>query len=351
MPVDGELISVTGGRRKQLVVLRALGLGDFLTGVPALRGLRRTYPDHELVLAAPGWLMPLSSLTGCVDGFVATQPLHRPDITGPDIAVNLHGKGPQSHRCLIATSPTRLVAFQHPEVLGANGPVWRDDEHDVHRWCRLVNEYGCSADPTDLDLAVPNATLPARWVGVTVIHPGASSPARRWPVERWAAVAKREASRNKVMVTGSASEAPLAARVAALAELPAETVVAGKTDLASLAALVARARLVVSGDTGIAHLATAYGTPSVILFGPVAPTLWGPPEGRPQHRVLYTGRSGDPHAAEVDQGLLEIQIADVVTEIDSLELLDPQKGNGGHHQDGKGDVQDMRPALVYDETT
>ena len=55
----------------------------------------------------------------------------------------------------------------------------------------------------------------------------------------------------------------------------------------NLAALVAFARVVVCGDTGVAHLATAYGTSSVLLFACMSPARWGPPPGRPWHRVLW----------------------------------------------------------------
>lgn len=74
--------------------------------------------------------------------------------------------------------------------------------------------------------------------------------------------------------------------------LAPDAVLAGRTDLGDLAALVAHARLVVSGDTGVAHLATGYGTASVVLFGPVAPARWGPPPDRPWHRVLWHGDGG-----------------------------------------------------------
>jgi ADP-heptose:LPS heptosyltransferase len=94
-----------------------------------------------------------------------------------------------------------------------------------------------------------------------------------------------------VVVTGSDTDAHLARAVCVGAGLPLDRVLAGRTDVTGLAAVVAAARLVVSGDTGIAHLATAYGTPSVVLFGPISPALWGPPPDRPQHRALWTGPS------------------------------------------------------------
>jgi len=93
-------------------------------------------------------------------------------------------------------------------------------------------------------------------------------------------------------------------RVVRLAGLPRNRVFASG-DLLQLVALVAAAGRVVSGDTGVAHLATALRKPSVVLFGPVSPRLWGPPEDA-RHLVLWAGRTGDPHAGPPDAGLLEI---------------------------------------------
>jgi ADP-heptose:LPS heptosyltransferase len=78
---------------------------------------------------------------------------------------------------------------------------------------------------------------------------------------------------------------------------------------------------VICGDTGVAHLATAYCTPSVVLFGPVSPAEWGPPADRLQHRALWAGRRGSPHADLPDPGLLTITIANVVAELDRLDTL------------------------------
>ncbi|HKH30128.1 MAG TPA: glycosyltransferase family 9 protein [Gaiellaceae bacterium] len=298
--------------RRRLLVLRNLGLGDFLTGIPALRGLRRAFPEHELVLVAPEALRELAMLCGAVDRLVRSPPLGR-----VDVAVNLHGRGPESHRVVLATRPARLVAFEHPAIAESHGlPRWRADEHEVARWCRLLSESSIPADPADLRLDVRPAGIP----GATVVHPGAASGCRRWPAERFAAVARaeREAGRD-VLVTGGAAEARLARTVADGAGLPESAVLAGTTSLAGLAGVVAAAGRVVCGDTGVAHLATAVGTPSVVLFGPIPPHRWGPPPD-PKHRALWVGLTGDPHAEDVHAGLLAIDVGDVLTELRRLEL-------------------------------
>jgi ADP-heptose:LPS heptosyltransferase len=145
------------------------------------------------------------------------------------------------------------------------------------------------------------------------VHVGAAAPSRCWPEDRFTAVARWARARgHRVVLTGSASEAPVAGRVAAAAGVPHDDVLAGRTDLADLAAVVASARLLVAGDTGVAHLASAYRTPSVLLFGPVPPTEWGPPLSGP-HTALWhgTGR-GDPHGRTTDPALLRIGVEEVV---------------------------------------
>ncbi len=306
----------------RVLVLRALGVGDLLTAVPALRAIGRAFPDHAVTLAAPRALAPLVDLIGdltLLDHHELDTPLPR-GAHHARVAINLHGRGPHSHRRLTDTHPERLIAFAHPHVpRSREGPPWRPDEHEVHRWCRMIAAHGISADPDDLALRAPQRPVPEEATGATVLHPGAKDPARRWPITRWAAVARTERARGRsVLITGGPDEQILARAVAERAQLPPGAVLAGRTDLADLAALVAAAGRVVCGDTGLAHLATALGTPSAVLFGPVSPAAWGPPPDRFQHRVLWAGRCGDPHGKRPDAGLLAIQPADVLEQMEAL---------------------------------
>jgi ADP-heptose:LPS heptosyltransferase len=305
----------------RLVALRALGLGDLLTGIPALRALARAFPDHERVLAAPAPLAPLvpRDLARLVPA-EPLQPLPR-GLARADLAVNLHGSGPQSHRLLLDTRPRRLIGFEHPDVRATRGfPHWRPNEHEVMRWCRMLAEHGIPARPGELEIDPPPGPPPPLTRGATLVHAGAASAARRWPPRRFAAVARAElAAGRDVVITGGPGEERLAFEVAAEAGLDERRVLAGRMDLADLARAVAAAGRVVCGDTGVAHLATALGRPSVVLFGPTSPAEWGPPAERARHQVLWTGESGDPHATRPDGGLLQITVTDV---LGALERLD-----------------------------
>lgn len=315
----------------RVLVLRALGLGDLLTAVPALRALRRAHPGHEIVLAAPAGLAEAAAATGAVDRLLPTRAPgravpHRLDWPGPppDTAVDLHGNGPPSHLLLHRLRPRRLLAFAHRGTPRIPGPPWREHEHERVRWCRLLTWYGIPAEPDDLRIAAPARRSPAP--DAVVLHPGADAGARRWPAERFAAVAVALTARgHRVVITAGPGEGPLARYVADLAQLPADRVLGG-LGFAELAAVIARARALVVGDTGPAHLATALGTPSVVLFGPVSPCLWGPP-ALPRHRALWRPdrgsppRPGDAHGPRPDPFLLRLTPTDV---LEALETLPPR---------------------------
>ncbi|WP_304528902.1 glycosyltransferase family 9 protein [Blastococcus haudaquaticus] len=308
------------------MVLRPLGLGDLLTGVPAIRAVRAAVPDHRLVLATTEALRPLAGLIDAVDEVLPARELEPLDWSGPppEVAVDLHGKGPASHVIVADLRPERLLTFDSP---GYPGPTWYADEHEVRRWCRLVSEgLGVDADPDALDLAAPAGPPPAS--GVTVVHPGAAHPGRRWPPARFAAVARHLAAQgHDVRITGGPAEVELARTVASVAGLGEEAVLAGRTSSLELAAVVAAARLVVCGDTGVAHLASAYRRPSVVLFGPVSPALWGPPAraglgGGALHAVLWHGDvhqgTGDPWGTELDPALAAITVDEVIEALHAL---------------------------------
>lgn len=294
-----------------VLVLRALGLGDALTGVAALRGARRAWPGRRLVLAAPAPLGAFLARHGVVDAVLPAEGLRPLAAAGPGghVAVDLHGRGPESHRVLAATRPARLVAFACPAA-GHDGPAFRADEHEVDRWCRLVRAAGGPCGPADLRLDVPAG--PDR--DVVLLHPGAASGSRRWPADRWGALGARLVARGRrVAVTGSAAERDLCGAVAAACGGGALDL-SGTLDLDGLAAEVAAAGLLVCGDTGVAHLATALGTPSVLLFGPTPPRWWGPALDPERHAVLWRGapgHRGDPHGDALDPALAALTVGEV----------------------------------------
>jgi ADP-heptose:LPS heptosyltransferase len=118
-----------------------------------------------------------------------------------------------------------------------------------------------------------------------VLHPGATSSSRRWPLERWAAVGDALVRDGlPVLVTGVPGEEELTAAVVGAMAEPARDA-CGATSLGGFAAVLAGATLLASNDTGAAHLAVAVGTPSVTVFLSGDARRWAGLR-RDRHRVV-----------------------------------------------------------------
>lgn len=309
-----------GGLGGCVLVLRAIGLGDALTGVPALRALRRRFPDAPVVLAAGPAIGRLLATHHIVDGYLPTRGLAPlPPMPPPALAVDLHGNGPASHHVVAGTGATRILTFARPDDGYPDGPDWRPDEHEVRRWLRLVASVGAFGGLEDLRLG---ARRDRDGAGPVVLHPGAAFASRRWPVDRWSALATAVAGDGRqVLLTGDAGEVALCRAV--LAGVPSRLrprvrSTAGRMDLAGLVETIGAATCLVSGDTGAAHVATATATPSVLLFGPTPPRWWGPLIDLDRHRVLWPatpGYRGDPHGAHLDPVLHAITTDEVIAAV------------------------------------
>lgn len=297
--------------RPELLALRALKLGDLLVAVPALRAVRRAHPEHRLVLAVPGWLEEVVELVEGVDALLPTRGLDDLLPLAPgrvDTVVDLHG-GPDARRVLEALAPRRRFGHRAP---GWDGPQWQDGMLERARWARLVTAHGMPADPDDVGLLPPRLPNPAP--EAVAVHVGAFYGCRQWPVERFAGVAAELTARGEqVVVTGGAADRPRGLAVAEQSGLPGTAVLAGAIGLGEFASLVAGARLVVTVDTGAAHVASAYATPSVVIFGPAPVEEWGPPATGP-HVVLTDARlrQGDTFGSVPDPALLAVSASDVL---------------------------------------
>jgi ADP-heptose:LPS heptosyltransferase len=304
-----------------VLALRTLKLGDLLVAVPALKALKAAFPGHRLVFAAPGWLAPMMPLVGVVDELLPTPGLQHPlpeALRHVEVAVNLHGSGPESRSALEALDPVRRIGHASS---GWEGPAWLDGIHERVRWTRLLQWHGIAADPADLYLNLP--TVPAQFPGAAVVHVGAFYGSRQWPVERFAAVVMALRERGlEVALTGGRADRDRAEAVATLAGVTEAAVLAGRQELDEFAAAVAAAKLVVTADTGAAHLASAYRVPSVVLFGPAPVEEWGPPEDGPHVALTDASlRRGETFAEEPDPALLAVTPADVLAALERLGVI------------------------------
>ena len=224
-----------------------------------------------------------------------------------DLAVQLHGSGRVTNG-LVAELGARRTAGFHPP--GEPPPdrmrflPWPERGHEIHRLLSLPEHLGLplAGDGLEFPLGERDAAEADRIAhglergGYACVHPGARS-AEPWPADRFAAVADALAAKGlEVVLTGSHGERPLTAAVAGRMRAPARDV-AGATSLGALGALLAGARILVSNDTGVSHIAAALRLPSVVVVTSSDPDRWTPLD-RALHRVVARPAAAAPVVAE-----------------------------------------------------
>jgi ADP-heptose:LPS heptosyltransferase len=300
---------------RKIAIFRALQLGDMLCVIPALRALRKAAPQAHITLIGMSWASSFvkrfqryiddlivfpgypgfpeqpANLTAMPNFFAEAQRRHF------DLAIQMHGSGTLSNPLTVLLGAERNAGFYTPGQYRPDEQhfiEWQEPEHEVLRFVRLMQALGAAPQGEQLEFPLTDAdyrglqrshhNLPRPGTYVC-IHPGARLPSRRWLPQRFAEVADRLAmSGMTVVLTGSPDEAPITQQVKQAMRMPALDFT-GRTDLGGLAALIAQARLVVSNDTGISHVAAAVATPSVIVSCGSDARRWAPLD-RERHHVV-----------------------------------------------------------------
>lgn len=298
---------------RRIAVLRALFLGDFICAQPALRALKTRFPSAEVTLIGLPWIEPFLSRYTCVDSFLpfpgckgVKEVPYRPEATQAfleehrgrfDLAIQMHGSGPASNDLVAALGARVSLGYTPPGVpspLSRPIPYPGDHVHEARKWLQLVAHVGAPGTPRPELPVLPEEEEAARQLlagldrkrPIVAIHAGARDPARRWPPERFAALADQvwDMRDAQVVLTGSEEDAESVALVRRACRAPVVDL-CGKTSIGELAAVLDRVDLLVTNDSGPSHVAWARGVPSVVLFGPTNPQRWAPLE--PQlHRAI-----------------------------------------------------------------
>lgn len=299
---------------RRVAIFRALQLGDMLCCVPALRALRRAWPDTKITLVGLPWATQFverfSSLIDDLVVFPGARGFPEQEETDCglphlyaamrarrfDLALQMHGSGGPANDIVKRFGAQACAGFHQPHEAPEPGFIaWPDDLPEPRRYLALVEALGIEARddtlwfPLTLHDRCEYEALEARHgiepERLILLHPGAQLPSRRWPPARFAEVGDALSARGwQIAITGTANEAAITAAVLGAMAAPALHLT-GSTTLGGLAALVARARLVVCNDTGISHIAAAMRTPSVVIASGSDTRRWAPLD-HARHRVL-----------------------------------------------------------------
>ncbi len=299
------------GGKPHIAVLKTGGIGDFLNLTPALRALRKAFPAARITLLTRPSLMELACRYTYLDAVEVVPPfpgiLDGPVIPGEmdrllerlrsqklDLALQCNGNGRSSNAIVLQMGARLTAGFRVPDAPELD--LWlpyHEHHHEVLRYLDLMALLGIPADglqtelpllPGDLaDLHALGDVLDLQVLeagGYLGINPTSAAGSRRWPAQRFAAVAdallEESGLVGVVVVGGPGQEAQAQAVIDGMRQRARAISVAGRTSLGTLAALISRFRLFLTNDTGPGHMAVALGTPTVVVYGSSHPLKWGP---------------------------------------------------------------------------
>ena len=282
-------------------------VGDAVMAVPALRELRRIFSDAHITLLARPWvaglfdgegiaddLIPVEDTTGIVQparrflGLTRTLRRKRFDFAvllqnafGAALlawaggARKIAGYPTDARRALLDYAIPFQTDYKiaHQVMYYLNIPSVLERRLSGESRVRLEGaqpELGVTQEASQRARALLEAGAGFSESRIVAINPGATnSRAKQWLSERFAATADRLAEEDgfRTVIVGAAGDVEAANETARLMRSPA-LMLAGKTSIAELKAVLACATLVVSNDTGAAHVSAALGVPTVVVFGP-----------------------------------------------------------------------------------
>lgn len=289
---------------RRVLVARLDSAGDVLVSGPAVRAVAAAPDTEVLLLCGPQGTAAANLLPGVAEVFTWASPwivdpapqatpdhlgtlldwVRARDIDEAVILTSFH-QSPLPLALLLRTAGVAKISGASVDYAGSlldvrlkPGEDFPEDQPEAERALRIAAAAGYRL-PADDDgrlmvRGIPEVTDLVGDGPYVVVHPGAAVPARAYPPLHNAAVVELLTGAGyRVVVTGGPGETDLTATVAGVAGLD----LGGRTDMPTLAGVLAGASCVVVGNTGPAHLAAAVGTPIVSLFSPVVPAVrWAP---------------------------------------------------------------------------
>lgn len=266
-------------------------VGDAVMATPVPRALKRTWPQCRIHVLARSWVAPVWEQNPDVERIlVVGSPEARASVLRReryDLALVLPDSFSAAWLAFLSGAKRRVGHAAEGRGLLLTRAVRRAPDHSPRPQVYLdlaqtagaapAREWGFILRVSPEELARADALLGARGAGKRVgLAPGSVAPSRRWPEDRYAALADRLAEMgHQAVLLGGPNDADLAARVADLCR-HRPRVLAGATTLREAIAVTKRLDLVVSNDSGAMHLAYAQGVPVLVLQGAADGRVTGP---------------------------------------------------------------------------
>lgn len=302
---------------KKIAVFRALQLGDMLCSIPAIRALRKAYPEAEITLIGLPWAESLlSRFNRYFDSFIPfagypglpEQEFHPEGFVRFlqtviqkkfDLVLQMQGNGNLVNPMIeLLGSKYSAGFFKEGLYVPKNGSFieYPDTLHEIERHLKLVDSLRIPLQGTDLEFPLTETDvqslkalkLPLSDKSYICIHTGSRSLERRWPAEYFAKLADLVADHGLTPVlTGTQEELDTVEKVAGSMKKKA-VIAAGRTGLGAAAVLIQQSSGLISNCTGVAHIAAALKVPSVVISLNGEAFRWNPLNNDLHYSVDWT---------------------------------------------------------------
>jgi len=286
----------------KIAIFRALYLGDFLCSVPALRALRKFYPDAEITLIGLSQMSDLAKrYSQYIDHFIPFPgfPLlsdtpFDPDLFQEflekirskefDLILQMQGNGSIINNLLKSFNAQTVAGFcETEEELSDEFILYPESLHEIQRHLALLSHLGIPSDGEQIDFPINEKDREEfKNAGISLnrdyicIHPGSKAKWRQWPVHYFAKLGDYLAAKGfHIVITGVNTEIGLAKELSKTMKADS-TIAAGKLSLGATAVLLSKAKFLLTNCTGISHLAAAIEVPSLVISMDGEPNRWGP---------------------------------------------------------------------------
>jgi predicted lipopolysaccharide heptosyltransferase III len=301
----------------KIFLLQLKRIGDLILTTPAIAALRKNYPDSHITLAVSNECAELLPAISNIDRVLIARRGLRDvamvsSVAGKrfDYCIDFTRNDRSAFLTLMSGARRRVASYRVREQSKTRARVYTDlvgvrvrDMHTIDYNLALLEPLRVRAASSAPQLDLPRrarekADVLRRDWKITrphvILHPGSARPEKLWDAARWAEVIEHFGQNNEFdLVLTSGPSAEEQARVAAITNRTRQKIIdlSGKTDLLTLAALIAQAQLLVTVDSAPVHFAAATHTPQVILFGPTNPFHWRPTNSP---ALILHGKSGAP---------------------------------------------------------
>lgn len=299
---------------KRILVVRLRSIGDTVLSTPSLIALRRFLPDAQIDILLEDWVAPVLQGFEAVDNVLTVSKTSQSRFTTAwqlrqnkyDVAFNFHGGTTATFFVRASGAKHRVgfanyqYSFLYNHLLSSSSDFWQQEKtHSAEQQLALVGFVGVPVeDKPKSKLAIINeSAVRSSKLPFALIHPIAAFATKQWSTENFAEIAEFLVNKGlQIVAVGTKKERKLLDQLHQLSQVPIQTF--DNLTLPQITNLASRAKIFVGNDSGIAHIASAVQTPSVVIFGSSNRAHWSPWTDAP-HEVVYEKFDCQPCAGYV----------------------------------------------------